>query len=106
MFVGFVDGDGYIKITKSINRINKDYLSVELVVSLNIRDKETLYYIKDILKVGRIYIYKSTIKYIISRVDLQEVIFPLLIYHNMYFLTKNRHTQYIKCIQLFKKKYY
>lgn len=96
IFVGFVDGDGYLKINKT--NIKRGYISIELVISLDLRDLELLNYIKSILKIGRIYIYKSTCKYIIGKVDLQEIVFPLLRYHNIAFLHKNRLIQYNNCI--------
>ena len=90
MFVGFVDGDGYIKVT----RTTKGFISLELVISLDKRDKAVLEYFISVLRVGRLYDYKSTVKYIIGRVDLQEVIFPLLVHHEIFFLTKARRAQY------------
>ena len=46
-------------------------------------------YIQFILKVGQINTYPAinTVKYIISRIDLQEVAFPLMIQHGLFFLT-------------------
>lgn len=90
MFAGFVDGDGYIKLT----RTTKGFISFELVISLDIRDKALLEYMLSILKVGRLYVTNNTVKYIIGRVDLQEVIFPLLNHHNIFFLTRTRRNQY------------
>ena len=81
MFRGIVDGDGYIKLT----RTTKGFISMELVISLDIRDRELLEYLKSVLLVGRIYYYKNTVKYIIGRVDLQEVVFSLLLYYNIQF---------------------
>jgi hypothetical protein len=90
MFVGFVDGDGYIKVTRTM----KGFISLELVISLDIRDKALLEYMFSVLKVGRLYFNKNTVKYIIGRVDLQEVIFPLLSHHGIFFITKTRRAQY------------
>jgi hypothetical protein len=55
-----------------------------------------LKYIQSVLGVGRINEYPSinTVKYIISRTDLQEIIFPLLIKHNLLFLTETRRNQF------------
>lgn len=90
-FVGLVDGDGYIAITKS-----GVYIRIDLVISLDIRELEMLNYIHSILRVGRVNIYpaSNTVKYTISRTDLQEIIFPLLMHHNIYFLTINRINQF------------
>lgn len=90
MFAGFVDGDGYIKLT----RTTKGYIAFELVISLDIRDKPLLEYMLATLKVGRLYVINNTVKYIIGRVDLQEVIFPLLHHHSIFFLTLTRRNQY------------
>jgi hypothetical protein len=53
-------------------------------------------YIQSVLKVGRINTYPAinTVKYIISRTDLQEVVFPLLAHHGLFFLTKVRRAQF------------
>jgi len=46
-------------------------------------------FIQSVLKVGRINTYPAinTVKYTISRTDLQEVVFPLLAHHGLFFLT-------------------
>ncbi len=51
-------------------------------------------YIQSVLKVGRINTYPAinTVKYIISRTDLQEVVFPLLAHHGLFFLTDVRRS--------------
>ena len=46
MFIGLVDGDGYIAITRTI----KGYISLELVISLHERDIELLEYLKSVPK--------------------------------------------------------
>lgn len=92
--VGLIDGDGYIQIAKT----GKGYIAMKLVISLHLKDLATLEYIKSVLKLGSITIYKDnkspTCRLIINKTDLQEVFFPLLIYHNMYFLTNTRTTQF------------
>ncbi|GAB2527455.1 hypothetical protein GCM10027054_13400 [Isoptericola nanjingensis] len=90
MFAGFVDGDGYIKLTRATD----GYISFELVISLDVRDAELLRYFYSVLQVGRINYYNTTVKYIIGRIDLQEIVFPLLIHHGIYFLTDTRRQQY------------
>lgn len=97
MFVGIIDGDGYIHTGNS----GKGFIKINLVLSLNIRDKSLLEYIKSILKIGDITYYPksktpTTCKYIINKTDLQEILFPLLIYHNINFLTNTRIKQYNK----------
>jgi hypothetical protein len=55
-----------------------------------------LNYIQSVLKIGRVNIYpnSNTVKYTISRVDLQEILFPLIVYHNLFFLTETRRSQF------------
>lgn len=96
MLIGLIDGDGYILI----NNTGKDFINIKLVLNLHIRDLSLLEYIKSILKIGKISFYPKNnpqyCKYIINRTDLQEILFPLLIYHNLQFLTKIRIEQYNK----------
>jgi len=65
---------------------------------LHLDDISTLEYIHSILKLGKINIYKDlrspTCKLVINKTDLQEVLFPLLKYHNIYFLTDTRNNQF------------
>jgi hypothetical protein len=92
--VGLIDGDGYIQITKT----PKEFITIKLVISLSLQDISTLEYIKSVLKIGKINIYKDlrspTCKLIINRTDLQEVLFPLLIYNKIFFLTDTRTDQF------------
>jgi len=53
MLVGLIDGYGYISITNS----GRNYIKVELVIALHIRDIELLRYIQSTLGIGRIYLY-------------------------------------------------
>jgi hypothetical protein len=71
---------------------------------MDIREVDMLKYIQSILKVGRINEYptNNTVKYTISRTDLQEIIFPLLIYHNLFFLTNTRRDQFYLALFIFK----
>jgi LAGLIDADG endonuclease/Cytochrome b/b6/petB len=96
MLVGLIDGDGYIAITKT----PKDYIRIDLVISLDLRDIDLLNYIHSVLKVGRINKYPKSnlVKLTIPRTDLQTIIFPLFIYHNLYFLTETRRAQYDKVL--------
>lgn len=91
MFAGLVDGDGYISITNS-----NGYIRLQLIIALNIRDADLLNYIHSVLGVGRINTYPAndTIKLTISKTDLQEIVFPLLNHHNIFFITNTRITQY------------
>jgi hypothetical protein len=50
MFIGLIDGDGYIAITK----IGLDNIRMELILSVDIKDLKLLQHIKNVLKIGRI----------------------------------------------------
>ena len=92
--VGLIDGDGYIQITKT----TKGFIAIKLVISIHLNDLSTLEYIHSVLKIGKITIYKDlkspTCKLIINKTDLQEVLFPLLLHYNIFFLTETRINQF------------
>ncbi|MBP1357791.1 MAG: hypothetical protein JZD40_04805 [Sulfolobus sp.] len=92
MFMGLVDGDGYIKLTKTTT----GFIRMELVISLEMGDLPMLQHLHNVLKIGRIAIFPNvnTAKYIIGRVDLQEVLIPLIFYHNLFFLTDVQRAQF------------
>jgi len=77
-----------------------------LVIGLGLDDLSTLEYIHSVLKLGKITIYRDyrnpICKLIINKTDLQEVVFPLLIYHNIFFLTNTRRDQFNLAIHIFK----
>lgn len=65
---------------------------------MQLNDISTLEYIHSVLKLGKIHISKD-IRYprcrlIINKSDLQEILFPLLLYHKIYFLTETRINQF------------
>jgi hypothetical protein len=99
---GLIDGDGYIQITKT----TKGFITLKLVISLHIDDVSILEYIQSILKLGKINIYKDlkspSCKLVINRTELQEVLFPLLLYNNIFFLTETRINQFILAIYILK----
>lgn len=92
--VGLIDGDGYIQITKT----SKGFIAMKLVISIHLNDISTLQYIYSVLGLGKITIYKDnkspTCKLVINKTDLQEVFFPLLLHHNIFFLTETRNNQF------------
>lgn len=92
--VGLIDGDGYIQVTKT----SKGFIAIKLVISLHLEDISTLEYIHSVLKLGKINVYKDlrspTCKLVINKTDLQEILFPLLIYHKIFFLTTTRMDQF------------
>ena len=92
--VGFIDGDGYIQITKT----TKGFISIKLVINLSLEDISILEYIYSVLKIGKITKYpdnKNPIcKLIFNKTELQEIIFPLLLHYNIFFLTDSRRAQF------------
>lgn len=92
--VGLIDGDGYIQISKT----SKGYITMKLVICLSLEDISSLEYIYSVLKMGKIQIsrdYKNPIcKLVLNKTDLQEVIFPLLKHHGIFFLTESRRNQF------------
>lgn len=100
--VGLIDGDGYIQISKT----SKGFITIKLVISLHLEDLSTLEYINSVLKLGKINIYKDlkspTCKLILNRTELQEILFPLLIYNNIFFLTETRAKQFNLAVHILK----
>jgi hypothetical protein len=101
-FAGLVDGDGYIQITKT----TKGFITIKLVISLHLEDLSTLEYINSVLKVGKLNIYRDnrspTCKLVINRTDLQEIVFPLFLYNNIFFLTETRADQFNLAMHILK----
>lgn len=101
--VGLIDGDGYIQISKT----QKGFITMKLVISLHLEDLSTLEYIHSVLKLGKINIYKDlkspACKLVINKTDLQEVLFPLLLYNKIFFLTNTRIDQFNLAMHILKK---
>jgi LAGLIDADG endonuclease len=99
---GFIDGDGYIQIT----RTTKGFIAIKLVIAIHLDDISTLEYIHSVLKLGKISKnrdHKSpNCKLIINRTDLQEVLFPLFLHHGIFFLTETRRSQFDLALFIFK----
>jgi hypothetical protein len=100
---GLIDGDGYIQVRKT----SKGFITIKLVITIHLEDISTLEYIHSVLKLGKISInrdYKSPICSLkINRTDLQEVLFPLFLHHNIFFLTDARRAQFDLAMFIFKK---
>lgn len=94
--VGLIDGDGYIQIVKT----TKGYISIKLIICLSLEDISSLEYIYSVLKIGKLQIALAPdknnpiCKLVFCKTDLQEVIFPLLIHHKIYFITESRRAQF------------
>uniref|UniRef100_UPI0030015785 LAGLIDADG endonuclease n=1 Tax=Elmerina hispida TaxID=1245649 RepID=UPI0030015785 len=101
--VGLIDGDGYIPIIKT----TKGYIKISLVIQLHLDDLSTLEYVNSVLKLGKITIsrdHKSpNCKLIINKTDLQDVFFPLMIHHGIYFLTDTRRSQFNLAMYILEK---
>lgn len=74
MFIGLIDGDGYLAITQA----NRGYIRIELILSLNVRDLDLLKYLLSVLKIGRVNIYPNinTAKFIMSKGGSKRSFFP------------------------------
>jgi hypothetical protein len=102
MFMGLVDGDGYIEIgpqkqsNKSNNLPPKSTIRARLVIRLHNRDSALLNYLTDVLGVGSISSLDSNnqTRLIFSKKDLVTVLIPLINLYNLEFLTVNRAKQY------------
>jgi hypothetical protein len=101
MLIGLIDGDGCIIIHKT----TKGYIKINLTIEFNIRDLSILQYIHSILKLGKILSYSkfSICKLVINRTDIQEVLFPLFLYHKLFFLTNTRREQFNKAMYILEK---
>ena len=99
---GLIDGEGYIQITKT----TKGFITIKLAIQLHLDDLSTLEYIHSVLKLGKITIYRDmkspSCKLVINRTELQEVIFPLLLHHGIFFLTNTRRVQFDLAMYIFK----
>lgn len=99
---GLIDGDGYIQVTKT----TKGFITIKLVISIHLSDISTLEYIKSVLNLGKISRNKDhkspSCKLIINRTELQEILFPLLLHHNIFFLTETRRAQFDLAMFIFK----
>lgn len=98
---GVIDGDGHIWINES----KKGSINLNLSISLHIEDLSLLTYIQSILNLGTIYSYPSrtTCRLVINKTELQEVLFPLLLHHNIHFLTTQRTAQFNMAMYILKE---
>lgn len=102
MFVGLVDGDGYIEIgpQKQYNKLTKlpvkNTIRARLVIRLHSRDKALLTYLIKVLGVGSLSSLTSVnqTRLIFTKKDLVQVIIPLMKLYDFPFLTGNRARQF------------
>lgn len=99
--VGLIDGNGQIKIS----RTTKGFIAIKLVITLSLEDLCILEYLQSVLKLGSIEIKRDirspNCKLIINKTDLQEIIFPLIIHHKIFFLTRFRKFQFDLAMYIF-----
>lgn len=112
LIIGFIDGDGYIRITKK-SKDNIDYIYISLVVNLNENDLELLQYFNKHLNLGKVYNItpkkgNKLARWEMNKTDLFYKLIPLLEYNNIQFLTNTRQKQYLllKYIKNNNLKYY
>jgi len=102
MFMGLVDGDGYIEIgpQKQYNKLTKSpvksTIRARLVLRMHNRDVALLNYLTRVLCVGSLSSLDSInqTRLIFTKKDLVTVIIPLIKLYNLEFLTGNRARQY------------
>ena len=112
MFIGLVDGDGYIEIgpQKQYNKLSKfipeSTIRIRLVIRLHKRDEILISYLTKMLKVGSISNLNSVnqIRLIFSKKDLVTIIIPLMKLYNLQFLSYNRKKQYDLLIHILDNK--
>lgn len=113
LIVGFIDGDGYIRITKKsksniynqtteqgIFNNTKYYIYISLIINLNKNELELLQYFHKHLDIGKVYNItpkkgNKLARWEINKTDLFNKLEPLLEYHNIKFLTETRQKQYL-----------
>jgi hypothetical protein len=91
-FIGFIDGDGYLGLTK-----NRQFIKWELSINLNFRDLKLLQQIKENLGIGHIRFITSaknpTVRYTISsKEEIIKNLFPLI--NDVPLLTNHRYWQF------------
>lgn len=102
MFMGVIDGDGYIEIgpqkqyNKLTNSSPQSTIRARLVIRMHNRDSALLSYITRVLGVGSLSRLDSVnqTRLIFSKKDLLGVVIPLIKLYNLQFLTVNRAKQY------------
>lgn len=101
--VGFIDGDGHIQITKS----KKGFVSFNLAISIHLKDISVLNYIQSVLNLGVIYTYPNRKSpcciLLFNKTELQEVLFPLLLYNGIFFFTERRRFQFNMAMHILTK---
>lgn len=90
--VGLIDGEGYLP-TRNV----EDYIQLALHIGINVRDLPLLEELRaEFNNIGIISPPNDNniVYWTIYRTDLQEVLFPLIIHHGIFFLNPIRREQY------------
>lgn len=95
LIVGFIDGNGYLRITSK----SKNYIYISLVVNLHEKNKDLLDYFQTVLQIGRVYYItpkkgNKLVRWEINKTEIINKLIPLLENYNIKFLTINRQNQY------------
>jgi hypothetical protein len=106
--VGIIDGAGVINLNYNykgkklyIREGKLVYNNVRsLTISLDIKLLSILYEIQSVLPIGKITKSKRNCKLVIYKKELVEILFPLLIYHNLFFLTNTTVINYYLALML------
>ena len=96
IFIGVLDGDGYIEIGPQKQFNSKSTIRCRIVLRLQKEDKELLNLIANSLNIGKIAELKSVNQYrlIIYKTDIFNIIYPFLKNSNIEFLNYNRRKQF------------
>lgn len=105
LIVGFIDGDGFIRISKKLKTIypsnsHKYYVYVSLIINLHNNDLDLLKYFNLYFKIGKVYNItpkkgNKLARWEINKTELINVFIPLLEKYNISFLTETRQKQYL-----------
>ena len=103
-FIGFIDGDGYIRVTKK-NKIYKEkiieYIYISLIIKSNDNDLDLLKHVHSELHLGKVYNItpkhgrNKLARLEINKTDLKNIFLPLLNKYNIQFLTIKRQKQFL-----------
>lgn len=96
-FVGLADAEGVI----SVNHTGTGFVRIFLKITVHVRDASLLQSVRaSLLNIGNIHAVDAAgkVSWVIPKTDLQEILFPLMIYHNIYFLVEVRRQQFNKAM--------
>lgn len=103
-FIGFIDGDGYIRVTKKSKYKDDiwiiDYIYISLVINLNENELDLLNKFNTELKLGKVYYItpkkgNKLARLEINKTDIKNILIPLLDHYKIQFLTETRQRQYL-----------